>query len=309
MKREDMLQGSSGHRKNNQVGCDGMLKWVGPFRTIENVNDWLNQCSAGLNHALIMGEIKVDLSALGRLSPVGCTVLASTLDFFSERYKVNIVIPQDTKIIGYLERMNFFKTCNDAIKYQFENQTDMERLYRRNRFNQENRLLEITKSTDPTAVDDLYNSIVKILRDKAVPRDRVADIANIVSELGNNALEHTECLPYSCIQHYESTNTVRIALCDLGLGIFKSLKHAATSYSSDEVIAEAILTNASRHVGEDRGKGLVDVKSRAFNFSNVRFYVRTHDTAYIIYQNHLSVIARGRYFFGTYFDLEVQIVT
>lgn len=285
-----------------------MLARKGSFETIEDVNNWINQCASIIKSHRTKDTVKVDLSQLGWLSPAGCAVLISTLDFFNQNFCLDIAIPENGEIIGYMERMNFFKVCRKEISDQFESKTDMERYYNRNRNNKENNLFEITKFTDPDDVDIFYNSIMKILRDKSLPRDRVSDIANIFSELGNNALEHAECSPYSCIQHYEASSTVSIAICDTGLGIYNSLKHTFSPFlTSHAVIKKAILTTASSRVNENRGKGLIDVTSRAYNFKNVNFYLRTHNSAYIIKEDNLVLISQDEFFYGTYFYLTIQV--
>ncbi|OMP68709.1 hypothetical protein [Domibacillus epiphyticus] len=285
-----------------------MLNWEGNLETIEHVHEWLNLCSHVYYGSDSDQTIRVDLSDLGKLSPAGCTVLSSTLDYLNLFFYLDITIPKNRKIISYMERMNFFRVCSPEIKNKFERQTNMDLFYNRHRNNKENKLFEITKCENPDDVGTLHNSITKILKKTSkLPKDRIADIANIVSELGNNALEHAECPPFSCIQYYDYNNVVKIAICDTGKGIYNSLKKAVNSNKPDHVIREAILTTASRHVNDNRGKGLVDVKSRAYNFSNVNFYLRSHNCAYTIEEDDLVVLAKGDYFFGTYFYLTIEV--
>lgn len=242
------------------------------------------------------------------ISPAGCTVLISTLEYLNQYHFLKIIIPEKPEILGYLERMNFFRICNTEIKEQFDNQTDMEIFYRRNRNNKENELFEISKSSDPDDISKLHNSIRKILKvTSALPKDRINDIASIISELGNNSLEHAECSPFSCIQYYASNNMMKLAICDTGQGIYNSLKDFIDSYDTHSLIEKAILTTVSKHINGDRGKGLMDVKTRAFNFNNVDFYLRTHDSAYKIKENELLLRSRGEYFFGTFFYLTIQM--
>jgi hypothetical protein len=286
-----------------------MISWQGSLGTIENIHEWLDRCARVYGSNKAGAQIKIDISNLGNLSPIGCTTLISTLDFLNDKFYIDLKIPRDDKIIGYLERMNFFRTCHEEIKELFDNQTDMNRYYRRNRNNKANSLFEITKCTDSDAVAELYNSIIRILRDKSLPRDRVSDIANIVSELGANSLEHAECAPYTCIQYYSgSSRTVSIAICDTGPGIYNSLKHEFSPLlSSHAVIRKAVLTNASRHGKGVRGTGLMDVNKRAYNFRNVSFYLRTHSSAYSIKEDKLEILSRGEFFSGTFFYLTIRV--
>ncbi|WP_435165136.1 hypothetical protein [Paenibacillus glycanilyticus] len=285
-----------------------MLKWQGNLDTIEDIDKWIEQCSLKYNSKKLDEVFLVDLTQLGWLSPMGCTVLISTLDYFYKHQNVQIYVPENRDTIGYLERMDFFKQCDAGIKDQFENQINMNRFYDRVRNHQEFNLLEISKLSSPDNVDLFYHRIVKILRDKSIQRERLFDIANIFSELANNALEHSGAIPYACIQYYEATRTISISMCDTGQGIYKSLKDVVSPFlTSHAVIKKAIFTHASRHVNDNRGKGLMDVTSRAYNFSDVNFYIRTHNSSYIIKENDLILRLQSNYFLGTFYYLTIMI--
>lgn len=278
--------------------------------SIEDVHEWLNRCATIYQNTEHNERINIDLSNLKWISPVGNAALAATLHKLNSRYDIIISIPDSDsadKVIGYMERMNFFEICPKGIKTAFENNCDMEKYYKRHRNDQTNALFELQRVEDYSDVGPLQKSIRDIMKGKLSP-NRVSDIASIIGELANNSIEHggTPCFP--CVQYYPQKKKVEIAICDFGKGIVRTLKNLVPHNSSHEVVCKAILTNASGVEDEDRGRGLMEVKQRTFDWSRIsEFYVRTHDSAYQVFTNKVETLDSGKYYFGTYYYIVIDI--
>lgn len=281
------------------------------LRSIEDVHEWLNRCATLYRNTEHNERIKIDLSNLRWVSPVGNAALAATLHKLNSRYDIIISIPDNDSadnVMGYMERMNFFEICPKEVKTAFEINCDMEKYYKRHRNDQTNALFELQRVENYSEVGPLQKAIRDIMKGKLSP-NRVSDIASIIGELANNSIEHggTPCFP--CVQYYSHKKKVEIAICDFGKGIVKTLKDLVPHNSSHEVVSKAILTKASGVEDEDRGRGLMEVKQRTFDWSRIsEFYVRTHNSAYQVFPDKVKTIDTGKYYFGTYyyivFDME-----
>ncbi|GEC92456.1 hypothetical protein [Brevibacillus brevis] len=284
----------------NQIRCGRNLT------SIEDIHDWLNKCSSLSDNNDPGDTVNIDLSKLGRISPAGCIALLTSLKSLDRYFFLNVTIPERDGVIGYMERMDFFKHCPDDVKIDFELQLDMETIYNRQRHNTKNKLLEIHKATKYSEVGELCRSIKRIIGNSLV-HGRVSDLTSIASELANNAIEHGKSYCLSCIQYYPSKRTVEIAIGDEGIGIFNSISKVVIG-GKHHVIKRAILTRDSRHKDQERGKGLLDVKARAFDWSEeAEIYLRTHDSAYRLHQTQLQLLSEGSYFRGTFYYLVIYL--
>lgn len=88
--------------------------------------------------------------------------------------------------------MNFLKLCPRDERDSFDESNDMEAYYQRNRNKKDNELDELRVFKFDDDIVDLDKSVKKIMRAKGLQRNRVTDIAGIVTELGQNAVEHAE---------------------------------------------------------------------------------------------------------------------
>ncbi|HWO96377.1 MAG TPA: ATP-binding protein [Bacillus sp. (in: firmicutes)] len=292
-----------------------MLELIENFKNINDIHNWLNKCADAERNSI--PQLSIDMGHLKWLSPIGITVLLSTLNYLDRYFSLDTIAPQykandKFDLVGYMERMNFLKLCPRDVRASFESSTDMDFYYTRSRNRKEKELDELRVSHNDMDIVDLDKSVKRIMKDKGLHINRISDIANIVTELGQNAIEHanTEC--YSCVQYYKKTTKqperVEIAICDTGSGIFNSLKNYVEYTTFDDVVKQAIFTTASSLPNQERGKGLLGVKKTAFGWSsNAEFYVRTHDSSYRIHNDRLELLNRGEYFPGTYFHLIINI--
>ncbi|MFJ7828408.1 hypothetical protein [Psychrobacillus sp. NPDC096623] len=280
------------------------------LNSIEDVNEWLNRCATIYQSTEYNERIKIDLSNLKWVSPVGCAALAATFHKLSSRYDIRISIPDNDsadKVIGYLERIDFFKICPIEVKTAFETNCDMDKYYNRHRNNQTNALFELQSVKNYSEVGPLQKSIRDIMKGRLSP-NRISDIASIIGELANNSIEHGGTPCYPCVQYYPHKKKVEIAICDFGKGIVKTLKDLVPHNSSHDVVTKAILTKASGVEDEDRGRGLMEVKQRTFDWSRIsQFYVRTHDSVYQVFPNKVETIESGKYYFGTYYYIVINM--
>ncbi|WP_019638934.1 ATP-binding protein [Paenibacillus fonticola] len=287
-----------------------ILKSLDSLRSINDIHEWLNRCAFIFKTLDHNEQITVDLSNLQWVSPLGNATLICTLHKLNSRYGLKINIPEngrDEKVIGYMERMDFFKICPPLVKSAFDEKRDMASFYQRNRYDQTNGLFELREAKEYGEIGSLQSSVREIMKNKLQP-NRISDIARIVGELAGNSIEHggTACFP--CVQYYPHLKKVEIAICDYGKGIVKSLRGFVPHSNLHEVVEKAILTDASSVREEDRGRGLIDVKNRTFGWSEVaEFYVRTHNSAYRVFPNKVSLLKEGDYFFGTHYYIVINV--
>lgn len=294
-----------------------MLQSTVRMESIYEIHVWLNRC-AEIYKELDTGEnLNIELGKLKWVSPAGITVLLSTLNYLDKYYYLktespSVEITDRLNILGYLERMNFLKLCPTDVKDSFDESNDMDIYYHRNRNKKDNELDELRVSKSDDDIVDLDKSVKKIMRAKGLNRNRITDIAGIVTELGQNAVEHAETDSYSCVQYYKKSPTrperVEIAICDSGQGIVSSLKEHISYKDRHDIVKQAIFTRATSKPEQDRGKGLLDVKQTTFDWSSdAEFYVRTHDSVYRIHKNKLELLDVGNYFHGTYYYIVINV--
>lgn len=287
------------------------------MNSIYDIHEWLNQCAKFNKELDITDNLYVDLGKLKWVSPIGITVLLSSLNYLDQKFFLKTESPtlevtDRFDILGYLERMNFMQLCPQDVKESFEMSNNMAAYYDRHRNQKDDDLDELRVSKSDGDIIDLDKSVKKIMRAKGLHKNRVTDIAGIVTELGQNAVEHTNTDCYSCVQYYKRSNTrperVEIAICDTGRGIVKSLRKHISFKDNNDIVKQAIFTRATSKPEEDRGKGLLDVKQTTFDWSSdAEFYVRTHDSAYRIHKNKLELLDVGKYFYGTYYYIVINV--
>ncbi|PEA54955.1 hypothetical protein CON64_09700 [Bacillus pseudomycoides] len=277
--------------------------------SIHDIHCFLNHTQAVIKFGeLEIGEsLLVDFSLLRHITPLGITCLLSTLEFLDEKYGLK-VCTRDHYVIGYMERMDFFKYCPEDVKSGFEKQIDMKSYYGRKRWNNKENLLEVRRAKIEDEVDEINTSVKDILRSKGLKPNRISDIQSFITELGNNVIDHADANCFVSVQYYKSNDTIHISIADSGIGIFESIKDYVPVSNSHEVIKKAIFTKASSKVDEERGKGLIEVKARVFQWSrDAQLYLRTHDSKYQIQENNLELLAEGRKSFGTFYHIVINV--
>ncbi|PWW32317.1 hypothetical protein DFO73_101581 [Cytobacillus oceanisediminis] len=281
------------------------IKVPAQLSTIIEVNSWLNVCSdvyySNKKYYIL------DLHNLKWISPLGCTVLLSSIEKLTSNKQLAIIPPFNADLIGYLTRMKFFDLCPSVIKRQFEESSEIDLNYYKNRRTNDrsDELLEISKTQSEIDVAKLSKRIYKIMQIKNIPPSQCSDVMSYISELGSNATDHGSSSCYSAVQYYPSTGEISISISDSGLGIYNTLKSNFPYSSKDEVIEAAIFTTATRYKEQQRGKGLPDVKRRVLNTIRGKISFRTHDSIYNIQKDQLKKTEEGKWFFGTYFHIQI----
>jgi anti-sigma regulatory factor (Ser/Thr protein kinase) len=274
--------------------------------SVYSIHDFLNKTLV-IDEVLNSNEVvSFNLSDLKYITPIGYTSLLSIIDHYEKRFVVKIKAPKDERPIKFMERMNFFEVCSKNIKSQFDDQVDMDSIYKRNRYNLETELMEIKKAQTLDDIENIYDSIKKILRNKGFSGPRLSNIQTFITELGNNVIEHTDSPCFISIKNNDDERKMEIAVSDNGIGIYRSLKNTLIGLSQDMVVKEAIMTKASRSHAEGRGNGLMDVKQKAFHKSNeVSLQLCTNNTVYDVLKDNVVSIFKGPECFGTFFQIKI----
>lgn len=278
-------------------------------RNLSNIDDvhvLLNKTMNAISGLAIGAKISLDFWRLRYITPIGFTGLLSILDYLEEKYEVEIKVPFTTNPVKYMERMNFFKICSDKIRIQFERQMDMDSIYKRNRNNLDGELLEINKAEDHDQIEEISALIKRIFKNKGLKGHRLSDIQSFITELGNNVIDHAESACFIAVKNNDDEDEIEIAVTDSGRGIYDSLKEVLRDHSPHEVIKKAINTTASRLQDEDRGKGLMEIKQRAFKWSDASISLRTYNAVYEITEDGVVVDSEGESAFGTFFLIKVK---
>lgn len=151
-----------------------------------------------------------------------------------------IKLDANKKIIHYLAKMNFFENLNVELPIAIP------------KINPHSSV-QIQKYTSENQLEVL-NSILKVLREKSSLDDNVyASLDYCFNEILDNVLNHTdEKVGWVVAQYFENINSIRLMVCDFGMGIHKSLnqKH---SFSEDEAITKSIESGVTNGKGQGHG--------------------------------------------------------
>lgn len=164
--------------------------------------------------------------------------------------------PLEAKSGHYFERMGLFKFLgiDSGISIKEHEATG--------------RFVPLTQIRDSATLTRFITDIIPLLHLSPVHAE---PIRYIVSELVRNVLEHAESThgAFVAAQYYVKSNTIRIGICDVGVGIRKSLGRSHQVKNDLEAIREALkpgITGTTRREGgteENAGAGLFFIKSIA----------------------------------------------
>lgn len=173
--------------------------------------------------------------------------------------KKNVVFENLTAISGsYLDRMGLFEFTDQKSPYQIH------------RKEESGRFIPLTLIRNSTEQSKFIADMIPLLH---LPVDKTDAIKYTLGELLRNVLEHSNSSQGAIVaaQYYKTSNTVRIGICDSGIGIRKSLqKYWATHARLDiEAIKWALvpgISGTTRKEGgteDNAGAGLFFIKSIA----------------------------------------------
>lgn len=173
--------------------------------------------------------------------------------------KDNVKIPDLTASSGsYLDSMGLFDFTSDKSPYSI------------NKKDPSGRFIPLTIIKTPTEQSRFISEMIPLLH---LPPKKADAIKYVVGELIRNVLEHSmsETGAIVAAQYYKKSNTIRIGICDNGIGIRKSLSKFWPNHTENDVDAikwaltpgvSGTTTNAGG-TGDNAGAGLFFIKSIA----------------------------------------------
>ncbi|UCH79962.1 MAG: sensor histidine kinase [Nitrospiraceae bacterium] len=216
----------------------------------------------------------INLGNITFIDPFGMVGVLETGRYYKSMNAArNMVLPNSSHVLKYLERMDFFKHCRRFFSIQPETQAISGR-YLRKKFSDV--LLEIT----PIEKSDDIHFIVSKVKKRAhnilsshlhYDENRINGFIVSLSEVCQNIIEHSENTGFVGIQKYHfqkyKMNVVKIAVMDLGIGFSGSLSDRVSLIGDLEAIEMALLQGVSRHSDEGRGHGLAAVRKFVQNWN------------------------------------------
>lgn len=207
-------------------------------QTISVCNALVNQYKSEPNTKLI-----IDFSDCDFIYPDYVILLLCSIKYIESlgiKVSGTLKLGKDNKIVSYLAKMNFFENLNVELpisipKINPNNSVQIQK------YTSENQLL-------------VLNSILKVLREKSSLNDDVyASLDYCFNEILDNVLNHTEeKIGWVVAQYFENINSIRLIVCDFGMGIHKSLnqKH---DFTEEEAIAKCIESGVTNGKGQGHG--------------------------------------------------------
>lgn len=185
----------------------------------------------------------IDFSECDFIYPDYAILLLCTIKYIEHiGYKVTgkIKLDSNKKIITYLAKMNFFENLSVELPISIP------------KFNHNN-AVQIQKYTSENQTEVL-NGILKVLKQKASINDNVyASLDYCFNEILDNVLNHTEeKVGWVVAQYFENLNSIRLIVCDFGMGIHKSLNHKH-NFTEEEAISKCIESGVTNGKGQGHG--------------------------------------------------------
>ncbi len=173
--------------------------------------------------------------------------------------KENVTLPNLTATSGsYLDSMGLFKFTNQKSPYEI------------NKKDPSGRFIPLSIIKTPEEQSRFVTEIIPMLH---LETENADAIKYVIGELVRNTLEHSWSQVGAIVaaQYYKKTNTIRIGICDSGIGIRKSLEHFWSNHAQNDIdaIKWALLpgvsgtTTHAGGTGDNAGAGLFFIKSIA----------------------------------------------
>ncbi|WP_100255252.1 ATP-binding protein [Pseudomonas protegens] len=201
-----------------------------------------NLCSQITNH---QGDVVLDAQDLVFIDPLGLAALRATLECQPDDKCVYIRFLQD-RIAWYLVRMDFFEGLNvEGINEDARN-TNGEPF----------KCVELIRVVDQEQSELIASRLVRAMTGQAYDADQensdferyIKPIEYALKELLENSLSHAKreggngSSVWVACQHFESSDSVRLAIVDNGCGFLATLKnHAALESKTDGSAIQAAL--------------------------------------------------------------------
>lgn len=146
----------------------------------------------------------------------------------------------NNQVIIYLTKMSFFENLNIKLPVEIQ------------KINPTN-AVHIQKYTSENQLDVL-NSILKVLKSKGSINDNVyASLDYCFNEILDNVLNHTEeKVGWVVAQYFGNLNSIRLIVCDYGMGIHKSL-NLNHNFTEEEALTKCIESGVTNGKGQGHG--------------------------------------------------------
>jgi len=158
----------------------------------------------------------------------------------------------------YLDRMGLFNFTSQPSPYAITKHEEA------------GRFIPLTIIKNSTEQSKFITDMIPLLH---LPPDKTAPIKYTIGELVRNVIEHSNSQSGAIVaaQYYKKSNTIRIGICDRGIGIMKSMTTFWRSHSNTDInaIKWALMpgisgtTNREGGTEENAGAGLFFIKSIA----------------------------------------------
>lgn len=210
--------------------------------SISNHEDILKRCNEMVEHFKKSSDstILMDLSNLNFIYPDYALLILCSIKYLEE-IGINVtgrITYTDSNAVTYLSKMQFFSNLKVSIPTTFEN------LYphgyvKIQEYNSDNQI-------------DVLNSILRMLRVNCNMEDNVyTGLDYCFNEILDNVLNHsTVKRGWVVAQFFPNLNSIRLMVCDFGIGIRKALE---STYNFSET--DALLSCIKEGVTNGKGQG------------------------------------------------------
>ena len=212
----------------------------------------LNACDNVIQYYLKKPKIKIilDFSSCNFIYPDYSLLLLCAFKFLeSQKIKVfGTIVYEEPNVIKYLSRMNFFKYLNVEIPEKIQRLPT-------------NKFVEIQRYDEHNQLDVLKSIMTVIKSNSCINDNAFAGLDYCLNEILDNVLNHSGINEgWVVAQYFEKINSIRLIVCDIGLGIHKSLNEAH-NYSEEDAIINCIVDGVTN--GKGQGHGLFATSSFA----------------------------------------------
>lgn len=205
----------------------------------------LKVCSDLVNQYKIVPttEVSIDFTNCNFIYPDYALLLLCTVKYLeSLGYVVSgrIYVQQASLPANYLAGMKFFEELKVQLPFSVDKGND-------------ETSVQIQKYTRQNQITVLH-SFLGILRKKASMHENVyVSLDYCLNEILDNVLNHSEQNEgWIAAQYFSTLNTIRLIVCDYGIGVHKSLSKAFT-FTEEEAILKCIEEGVTKGGGQGHG--------------------------------------------------------
>lgn len=173
-------------------------------------------------------QILVDFIHVNYYVPGGIVVLITKFHrWLDEGKKVSIENHEQCRAYKYLQRIDFFKLCGLELNENFHRHPSV------------GRFVPVSKITYDT--ESLATEIATCLEPVLAESDDIEKTGPFdyfeysISELGNNTMQHSRGKGFASAQYTKSSDYIRVAIADTGIGIKRSFEENMSPHYSQSI--------------------------------------------------------------------------